>query len=195
VDGVKINMLFAQDPKKLTAAVEKLTGVKVDHYAAIQMRDVGRIAYLLNVEVCLRAAITDPVTGVPFRAGKEVISGDHAVAFLRQRQGLPNGDLDRIKRHQVILAGVASQLTKEKAVALARGATGMIKVDEGWDVLAFAQRFTGPVKISMSTLPVGEPVPTQNGYAFEVDPAKSKEFTDKALAGKEANPPGDLCVN
>lgn len=194
VDGVKINMLFAQDPKKLTAAVEKLTGTKVDHYAAIQMRDVGRIAYLLNVEVCLRAAITDPVSGVPFRAGKTTISGDYAVAFLRQRQGLPNGDLDRIKRHQVFLAGVASQLTKERAVALAHGAAGMIKIDQGWDVLAFAQRFTGPVKISMSTLPVGTPVQNQNGFAYEADPAKSKEFTDKALAGKAADP-GDLCVN
>ncbi|MET9634216.1 LCP family protein, partial [Lentzea sp. NPDC006480] len=45
--------LFKADPKKLTGAVETLTGTKVDHYAAIKMSEFGKIAQIVGgVEVC-----------------------------------------------------------------------------------------------------------------------------------------------
>jgi LCP family protein required for cell wall assembly len=195
VDGAKINSLFAQDPKKLTAAVEKTTGAKVDHYAAVKMSDFGQISQLLGgVEVCLNAVTSDPITKITFPAGKQVLQGDRALAFLRQRHGLPNGDLDRARRQQLFLVGLASQITKDKALALARGVSGSVKVDEGWDVLEFAQRFTGPVGIGVTTLPVDEPVQRETGFGFEVDPAKAKAFVDKALGGGD-NSGGGGCTN
>ncbi|MFJ8963897.1 LCP family protein [Lentzea sp. NPDC102401] len=195
VDGAKINGLFAQDPKKLTAAVEKTTGAKVDHYAAVRMSDFGPISQLVGgVEVCLKAAANDPITKVGFPAGKQVLQGDRALAFLRQRHGLPNGDLDRAKRQQMFLVGLASQITKDKALALARGVSGSIKVDDGWDVLEFAQRFTGPVGIGVTTLPVDAPVQRETGFGYEVDPATAKAFVDKALSGGDNSGEGD-CTN
>ncbi|MFJ5991177.1 LCP family protein [Lentzea sp. NPDC092896] len=195
VDGVKLNSLFAENPAKLTAAVEKTTGVKVDHYAALRMSDFGPISQLVGgVEVCLKAAASDPITKVGFPAGKQVLQGEWALAFLRQRHGLPHGDLDRAKRQQMFLVGLASQITKDKALALARGASGSIKVDDGWDVLEFAQRFTGPMAIGVTTLPVDEPVQRETVFGYEVDPAKAREFVDKAL-DKGDNSGGDSCVN
>ena len=194
VDGETINRLFAQDPKKLTAAVEKTTGAKVDHYAAVKMSAFGQISQLIGgVEVCLKEATTDQVTHVSFPAGKQTLMGDRALAFLRQRLGLPNGDLDRAKRQQLFLVGLASQITKDKAIALARGVSGSITVDEGWDVLEFAQRFTGPMAIGVTTLPVGASVQRETGFGYEVDPAKSKEFVDKALDGGDNSGEGG-CV-
>ncbi|MFC3891463.1 LCP family protein [Lentzea rhizosphaerae] len=195
VDGEKLNGLFRKDPKQLTAAVEKTTGAKVDHWAAVKMAGFTRISQLIGgVEVCLKAAVTDPITKAGFPAGRQSLVGDHALAFLRQRHGLPNGDLDRVKRQQAFLVGLASQITKENALELARGVNGMIVVDDGWDVLEFAQRFTGPLAISMSTLPVESEVQRETGFGFEIDPARSKEFVGKALDGGDTSG-GDGCVN
>ncbi|MEU3647753.1 LCP family protein [Lentzea sp. NPDC034063] len=195
VDGEKLNSLYRKDPKQLAAAVEKTTGVKVDHYAAVKMAGFVRISQLIGgVEVCLKAAVTDPITKVGFPAGRQALTGDHALAFLRQRHGLPNGDLDRVRRQQMFLVGLASQITKDNALELARGVDGMIIVDDGWDVLEFAQRFTGPPAISVSTLPVESEVQRETGSGYEIDPAKSREFVGKALDGGDTSG-GDDCVN
>jgi LCP family protein required for cell wall assembly len=195
VDEVKINGLYAQDPKKLTDAVTKTTGAQVDHWAAVKMSEFGKVSQVLGgVEVCLKAASYDPITKASFPAGRQTLQGDRALAFLRQRHGLPNGDLDRARRQQAFLVGLASQVTKDKALALAREADGAIRVDDGWDVLEFAQRFTGAMGISVSTLPVGDPVQRETGFGFEVDPEQAQEFVHDALDGRDRS--GGLdCVN
>ncbi len=43
-------------------------------------------------------------SGINLPKGVSVIKGTQALAFVRQRHGLPNGDLDRIKRQQYFLA-------------------------------------------------------------------------------------------
>jgi LCP family protein required for cell wall assembly len=189
----KINGLFRDNPAKLTTAVQSLTGAKVDHYAAIRMSEFGRIAQLVGgVEVCLSAPAKDKYSGVDLPAGRQTIAGEQALAFLRQRHQLEQGDLDRARRHQVFLAGLAAKITKDNALALARGVGGSIKVDDGWDVLEFAQRFQGPLKIRAATLPVGEPAQRETGFGFEVDPAQAKQFVEKAFAGDV--PAGDECA-
>lgn len=190
----RINGLFLEDPRKLTAAVEDLTGVKVDHYAAIQMSEFGRVATAVGgVEVCLNNAVKDIHTGARFEAGKQVLQGDQAALFLRQRNNLPNGDLDRVKRHQAFLASLASKITRDNAAALARAVSGSIKVDAGFDVLEFAQRFQGPVKVRTTTLPVGEPVQRGGQSGFAPDPGQAKQFVDGYFGGKGATETG--CVD
>jgi hypothetical protein len=63
----------------------------------------------LFVEVCLNRAVDDPDAGSNFQAGRQRISGGDALSFVRQRQELPNGDLDRIVRQQVFMAAVANR--------------------------------------------------------------------------------------
>lgn len=190
----RINGLYQSDPTKLTSAVENLTGAKVDHYAAVRMSEFGGIATAVGgVEVCLNNAVQDDRTGARFQAGKQVLQGEQAALFLRQRINLPNGDLDRVKRHQAFLTALASKITKDNAATLARAVSGSIKVDAGFDVLAFAQRFQGPVKIRTTTLPVGEPVQHDGVFGFAPDPDQAKQFVDGYLDGKGAAETG--CVN
>src|SRR3712207_9210049 len=47
-----------------------------------------------------------PKSGARFSAGPQTISGADALAFVRQRDGLPRTDLDRQVRQQVFLAGL-----------------------------------------------------------------------------------------
>lgn len=192
-DGGKLNRLYPESPKKLTDAVEKLTGAKVDHYAEIRTSEFGKVAQAVGgVEVCLVAAARDPQTGASFPAGRQTLTGDQALAFLRQRMGLALGDLDRVKRHQAFLTGLAAKITKDNALPLAREISTSIKVDAGWDVLEFAQRFQGPLKIRTATLPVGDTVDVGSGQGFVVDPEQAKQFVGKQFGGEV--PEGADCV-
>jgi LCP family protein required for cell wall assembly len=190
----RINGLYQADPHRLTSAVEDLTGAKVDHYAAIRMSEFGTITSAVGgVEVCLTKAVKDIHTGARFEAGKQVLQGEQAVLFLRQRNNLVHGDLDRVKRQQAFLASLASKITKDNAATLARAVRGSIKVDAGFDVLEFAQRFQGPVKIRTTTLPVGEPVERGGQSGFAPDPGQSKQFVDGYFGGNGAAETG--CVD
>ncbi|NKE61941.1 LytR family transcriptional regulator [Lentzea sp. PSKA42] len=189
----RINALFREDPKKLTTAVERLTATKVDHYAAIKMAEFGRIAEVVGgVEVCVVAATKDLETEAFFPSGRQTLTGDQALAFLRQRKGLEMGDFDRVKRHQAFLTGLAAKITKSNALPLAREISTTIKVDAGWDVLEFAQRFQGPVKILTATLPVSDPAVVTNGAGLVADPEQAKQFVEYQFAGKAR--PQDGCV-
>ncbi|GGU51320.1 LCP family protein [Lentzea flava] len=192
--GQKINHLFQEDPAKLTDAVEKMTGTKVDHYAAVKMSELGKVADAVGgVEICLTAPAKDQFSGVDLPAGRSTVKGEQALAFLRQRYGLRNGDLDRIKRHQAFLTALAAKITKENALPVAREIGRTIHVDQGWDVLEFAQRFRGPVKIRTATLPVGPEEITSTGAGFVVDQAQAKQFVEKQFGGGAPAEPG--CVS
>lgn len=94
----------------LTEAVANLTGVTVDHYV-----EIGLVGFSLftdavgGVDVCLNNATEDPMTGASFPAGQQTLDGAEALSFVRQRYGLANGDLDRVKRQQTYLTSMGKK--------------------------------------------------------------------------------------
>ena len=130
------------------ATVEKLTGVHVDHFAEVNLDGFYELAKVLGgVEVCLRHPVSDANSGADFRAGYQHLDASQALAFVRQRDGLPNGDLDRTHRqqafidsvtHQLRAGGVLSDLTKTQA--LLSVAQQYVITDAGWNLLDFAAR-------------------------------------------------------
>jgi LCP family protein required for cell wall assembly len=190
----RLTGLFREDPRKLTSAVEDLTGVKVDHYAAVQISEFGRVANAVGgVEVCLNQAVNDAVTGASFPAGKQVLTGDQALLFLRQRNGLMRGDLDRVARQQAFLASLAAKMTEADAMELFHRTERSIEYDEGWDLLQFSLRFKGQMKIRTATLPVGETTERGGVMGFEPDPGQSRKFVEEQFGGKGTGEIG--CVN
>lgn len=193
--GDRINSLYQAGPRALTDEVQRLTGVPVDHYAAIKMSEFGRISTAVGgVDICLTAPAKDQLSGVDLPAGRQSVSGAQALAFLRQRFNLPHGDLDRSRRHQAFLTGLAAKITKDNAAALARAVNGVIQTDPGWDLLDFAARFQGPVKIRTTTLPVGEPVGRDGMSGFAPDPDQTKKFVE-GYFGDDKSPAQDGCVS
>ncbi|MCU1656037.1 MAG: Transcriptional attenuator, LytR family [Pseudonocardiales bacterium] len=94
--------------------ISALTGLHIDHYMQVNLLGFYRISNAIGgVTVCLNAA-QNPNTdsdafgkgysGINLPKGVSVIKGSQALAFVRQRHGLPNGDLDRIRRQQYFLA-------------------------------------------------------------------------------------------
>jgi hypothetical protein len=63
-----------------------------------------------GVEVCLNHAVDDSYSGADFPAGRQRLNASQALAFVRQRHGLDNGDLDRTHRQQAFLSSVMRDL-------------------------------------------------------------------------------------
>jgi LCP family protein required for cell wall assembly len=168
--------------------VEHLTGLTITHYAAINLAGFSALSQAVGgVPVCLSAAVHDTYSGADFAAGQQTVQGAKALEFVRQRHGLPNGDLDRIRRQQAFLAGLASTMlsadvlanpTKLQAVITA--VQGALTIDQGWDLLAFAGQVQGITSgaITFRTIPIeSEALRTKtDGDAVEVDPAQVKAF-------------------
>ncbi|HET9877103.1 MAG TPA: LCP family protein [Mycobacterium sp.] len=92
-------------------AVRNLTGVPIDYFAEINLAGFYDLTQSLGgVEVCLKQAVYDEYSGADFPAGRQRLDAQQALAFVRQRHGLENGDLDRTHRQQAFLVSVMHQL-------------------------------------------------------------------------------------
>ena len=147
----------------MIGAVEDLTGLTIDHYAEVNLVGFATLTKAIGgVTVCLAAPTHDGLSGARFSAGVQTIEGATALAFVRQRHGLPQGDLSRIRRQQVFLAATADKLlsagtlTDPSALgALLAVAQQSVVIDSGWDLLTFAQQAADIAKgdIAFVTIP------------------------------------------
>lgn len=97
--------------KMLVSVLEKLTGAHIDNYAEINLFGFYLLSKAIGgVPVCLNAAVKDSFSGADFAAGPQDVQGTAALSFVRQRHGLPGGDLDRVRRQQAFLAGAISKV-------------------------------------------------------------------------------------
>ena len=105
----QINSTFAYGgPGCLWESIEHTTGIHLDDFIAMTFVGFERaIDALHGVEVCLPAAVNDPLSGLKLTAGRHHIYGAKAVAFWRTREDLGMGDdLQRIQRDQFLMAAL-----------------------------------------------------------------------------------------
>ncbi len=148
------------------ATVEALTGVHIDHFAELNLDGFYELAKVLGgVEVCLLHPVPyDSYSGFSAaRAGYQHLNAKMALAFVRQRHGLTNGDLDRTKRQQAVIDSVVKQLRGDgvlgdltKMNALLSVAKQYLITDSGWDLLEFISQMHGLSlgNITFHTLPI-----------------------------------------
>lgn len=148
----------------LIDAVADLTGVEVDHYA-----EVGLLGFVLltdaigGVDVCLNEPVDDPYSGAKFPAGVSTLDGTEALAFVRQRHGLPRGDLDRIVRQQAYMASLVSKVLSAGTLAnpsrlneLGTAVERSVTIDQDWAILDFASQLANLAggNVTFTTIPV-----------------------------------------
>jgi len=96
----------------LVRTIENLTGLSIDHFVQIDLLGFYRISNAIEgVDVCLNHAVKEANSGIDLKAGHQTIQGTQALAFVRQRYGFPQGDLDRIKRQQYFLSAVFRKMS------------------------------------------------------------------------------------
>jgi Transcriptional regulator len=101
-----------------------------------------------------------------------------ALAFVRQRHGLINGDLDRTHRQQAFLASVMQQLRTEgvlgdltKINSLLSVAKQYVITDSGWNLLDFATQMRSLTSgsLSFNTLPIESYITIEGQSANQVN--------------------------
>ena len=152
------------------STITTLLGVPIDHFAEVNLVGFYDLATALGgVQVCLNHAVNDSqYSGAVFPAGVQTLNGVQSLEFVRQRHGLPNGDLDRTHRQQAFITGVITKFRSQglfgdlgKLQSLLTVAKKDVVIDSGWDVLGFlpqAKALTGG-HITFHTLPI-------EGYAL-----------------------------
>ncbi|TDD81044.1 LytR family transcriptional regulator, partial [Actinomadura darangshiensis] len=132
----KINAAFSfGGPSLLIRSVERLTHVRVDHYAALDFGGFVKMTDALGgVDVTITKKTHDPMHDRTWQAGHQHLEGVEALDFVRQRWNLPGGDLDRIKRQQAFLHALADKALDTrnpiKIDRFIRAATRSVTVDD-----------------------------------------------------------------
>jgi LCP family protein required for cell wall assembly len=135
----KLNAAFSfGGPPLLIATVERLTGVRVDHFAILDFEGFRSMTDALGgVDVHVTRTVWAPAQKVLWPAGTHHLDGARALDFVRQRHNLPGGDLGRIKRQQAFLKALAGQVVDRgtlvnplKLNAFLEASTKAVSVDE-----------------------------------------------------------------
>ncbi|WP_284754226.1 LCP family protein [Curtobacterium sp. ME-Dv--P-122a] len=184
--------------KMLIKTIENLSGLQIDHYVRVSLLGFYQVVKELGpVDVCLNQATSDPYSGVDLPAGKSSLNAKEALSFVRQRHGLPNGDLDRNVRQQYFLSQEARKVTSAgtllnpvKMGNILKAVGGSIQTDTDLIDLASQMRNLRPGNIQSATIPtLGTPTIYVNGSALsivEVDTVGLPAFVQGLVGEPEA---------
>ena len=190
--------------------VEALTGVHIDHFAELNLLGFYRLAQVFGgIEVCLKQPAYDPTySGANIPAGYHRLSAAQALAFVRQRHNLINGDLDRTHRQQAVIDYVVWKLKHQGVLTdlgqiqqLLTVARQYVITDHSWNLLEFLpemQSLSGK-NLTFKTLPITgyQTIDGQSANVVNTDyikkvvheafyPPAPKPSPEKATAGKKA---------
>jgi LCP family protein required for cell wall assembly len=173
----------------LIKTVANLTGVTVDHYAEIGLLGFALITDALGgVNVCLKDAVYEPLSGADFPAGWQKLDGPQALSFVRQRHDLPRGDLDRVTRQQAVMASLAHEVISGKTLSspstlnrLQEAVQRSVVLSDGWDIMDFVQQLQklAAGSVAFATIPILEEAGwSDDGMqsVVRVDPSQVKEW-------------------
>lgn len=179
--------------KGLIDAVAKLSGITVDHYA-----EIGLLGFVLftdavgGVQVCLNEDTQDEYSGADFKKGVQTLKGPDALSFVRQRHGLPRGDLDRIVRQQAFMASLVNQALETgtltnpaKLSSLSEAVRRSVVIDEDWDIMGFANQLQNLAggNVHFETIPVTsiDGVGDYGESVVTIDPTEVHAYFDTLL--------------
>ncbi len=164
----------------LIRTISSLTGLQIDHYAEVDLLGFFNLSSVVGgVEVNLCAPVQDAYSGVNLPAGVQTIEGEQALAFVRQRHGLPRGDFDRIIRQQVFIGGMVRKLLDDNVLfdlgkqrQLVEAVANSLTVDQSLDLLGLAGQLQSVTagSIDFQTIPyVGDDQDDQGRYILRLE--------------------------
>jgi LCP family protein required for cell wall assembly len=187
----KINAAFSYyGPNGTISTVEHLTNVRMRHLAIIDwagFKDLSRAVG--GVPVYIPKPFYDPSQKIQWNAGNQTLEGKKALAYVRTRYGLQNGDFDRIARQQNFLRAMMKKMlakgTLRNPLKLTRTLSALtqnLTVDAEWDsgdmrALALSLRGTDAKDVTFLTAPVAgtETVPGL-GSIVRLDEVKARQL-------------------
>jgi LCP family protein required for cell wall assembly len=187
-EGATEKQKQAAGAQLLIQTISKLSGVKIDHYAEVDLLGFFKLSNVVGgVEVNLCAPAQEPLSGIDLPAGRQTIEGEQALAFVRQRHGLLRGDYDRIVRQQTFIGAMLRKMLDQdvllnlgKQRQLVGAAAEALTVDQSLDLMKLAQQMQSvtPGNIDFQTIPIAaeERDPTHGYIARLPDDATMHAF-------------------
>jgi LCP family protein required for cell wall assembly len=185
----------------LIRTVSGLTGLQIDHYAEVDLLGFFELSSVVGgVEVNLCAPVQDAYSGVDLPAGVQTIEGEQALAFVRQRHGLPRGDFDRIIRQQVFIGGMVRKLLDDNVLydlgqqrTLVEAAANSLTVDQSLDLLGLAGQMQAVTagSVEFQTIPyIGDDADEEGRYILRLEDEETLHqfFADLSA---EPDPPAE----
>ena len=190
-------------PPLLVSTVQQLTGVRVQHYVQVDFRGFKALVDRVEgVEICLSEPQKDFRSGIDLPAGRQTVQGEQALAFVRQRSGLARGDIDRIRRQQLLLGALVRKVLSAGTLlnpirlnGVLQTATTSLQVDETLTTsrlrdLALRLREQDPGSFVFTTAPVADLNARRGGASVVVlDPAESGRLWDRLRRDIPPPPP------
>lgn len=190
----------------LVQTINQLSGVQIDHFVEVTLQGFKELTNAVGgVEVVLCKATKDHDSGADFDAGPQVLDGDEALSFVRQRKGLPNGDLDRIKRQQYFMGALLRSVLDQglldlfnlgKLNGMIDALAGTITYDKDLDPIQLAEqmRDIAAGNVQFHTVPLlPEPfatIPGAGSVLMPVTDAEMKAFF-RSLSESDAATPSE----
>jgi LCP family protein required for cell wall assembly len=160
--------------------IEALTKIRIDHFVKVDFSGFKRVVDALGgVEICLPQRVDDQDSKLHLSAGRHVVKGDTALAYVRNRHGLGDGsDTDRIKRQQKFLGAVVKKATSNgtltnpsKLYSFFDAATKSVTTDKDFTIdemkkVAGSLQGMSAGKVQFITVPWGAYAPDPNRIAW-----------------------------
>lgn len=159
----KVNAAFSTGgPALLAQTVQNATGLRISHFAEIGFGGLVRVVNAVGgVRICVKQALNDKSSGTHLKAGCQMIDGDQALAFVRDRHSFTGGDLQREQDQRIFLEALLKKATSssvylnpKSAAMTTLDASGTLGVDNGthlWDLAALSQALPGARTLDVPT--------------------------------------------
>ncbi|MFF8387680.1 LCP family protein [Streptomyces kanasensis] len=166
---VKLNAAYAEGGPNLTVrTVERMTGVKIDHYLEVDFTSFMRTVDAMGgVQICTARPMHDPYTGLALPAGTHTLDGGRALQYVRSRHVDGASDLGRMQRQQRFVAALIDRATSNGELLhpvrfrkVLDAMAGSVRADRGFgteEMLTLAKAMRGFTTASseFTSVPVG----------------------------------------
>ncbi|WP_280696127.1 LCP family protein [Kitasatospora sp. GP82] len=125
----KINAAYSWGgPALMVETVQNLTNIRIDHVAVIDWNGFRSLTDTVGgVDITIPKTIEAVGGAQHWDAGTQHMDGATALSYVRERHGLPNGDLDRTKRQQNFLRALMKQTLSSGTLSSPTKLGGLLK--------------------------------------------------------------------
>ena len=200
-----INSALNYGPACSVAAVEELSGVRIDNFIELDFEGFVTVVDALDgLPVCLPKALKDPKAKLDLPAGQQTVNGTDALALARTRHAVGDGsDIARMDHQQMVMSAIVQHVTSREVLtrpdrlyAFLDAATSAMTVDSGLESLSSLVSLARQLsevptsQISFLTMPWSQAPQNPN----RVVPSAAAETVfaalrdDRPLTGESVNP-------
>ncbi|THA25511.1 LytR family transcriptional regulator [Streptomyces sp. RKND-216] len=124
----KLNAAYSWGgPALAVRTVQDVTGVRVDHLAVVDWNGFRELTDAVGgVDITVPRDIPGRGDAPAHRAGTHRMNGEEALAYVRERKGLPRGDLDRTARQQNFLRALMGRVLSGETLSSPSRVSGLL---------------------------------------------------------------------